>query len=166
MTEAVEITGFDRIARGVLYAVGHHNKIAAVLIQQFIGFEHQRFCCHVPQHLVDADLVAKALARQRVAQAYQIHRIAVDGSDIDNASEWDGNAGLDVEAIERIDDVDILAIGNAHRAIRLGQIDVPERVLGKVGFGKSVAGKRARGWTGKVEAYTDAGRQSSQRRKH
>src|SRR5262249_11239516 len=87
----------------------------------------------VPDHLVDpndsATIVITLLAAtltstlifaiaQRTAKADEEDRVAADRGHIDCPVKGDGQPRLEVEAVQRVDDGEILAVGLAHRAVR------------------------------------------------
>ncbi len=64
-----------------------------------------------PISLIDADHLATAVAaRQRAPEAHQEDGLAADARHIDRSVERDGETWLHVEAVERVDDAEILAV--------------------------------------------------------
>jgi hypothetical protein len=159
VAETAEVAGLDRVAGGIAHAVGDDQQVARMLFEQLVGFDHQRLRGDVPLDLVDADLAARAGATECVAQVHEVDGVAVDRGDVDVAGERDRDARLGVEAVERVDHVDVGAVGHAHRAVRLRQRHALERVVREVGLREAVARERAGGRVGHVEADGDAGGQ-------
>ena len=60
----------DRLAVRVMHAAGDDQRVARVLLEQFVGLDVQGVRGDVPDHLIDADdLAAALLGRSRVAAA-------------------------------------------------------------------------------------------------
>src|SRR2546426_482722 len=119
VAEVLERGGPHPTSCRVPHAVGDDEEIARVLVEELVGLGVQRVGRRVPDDLVDADDVA-ATATVDVAQADEEHGAAAHARDVDRPGEWDREARLEVEAVERVDDVEIGAIRHAHRTVRLG----------------------------------------------
>jgi len=70
---------------------------------------------------------------------------------------------LQVEAVERVDDVEVLAVGHPDRAVRLGQIDAQQRVVAQVQRREAIARERAGGGRREAEEGLDSGRKGESR---
>ena len=81
----------------------------------------KRVCQRVPNDSIDANNPAAGIAIwQCAAKANQEDRLAGDGCEIDRGLERDRQPRQKIEAVKSIDDVQILAVGRASEAIRLG----------------------------------------------
>src|SRR4029453_18835201 len=100
--------GLDRLAVHSANAARYDQGIARVLFEQFIGFDMQGVRGNVPDRLVDAHYLAAAfLRRSRVVELDQEDGPAVDRAHVNRAAEGNRQARLDVEPVERIDNVHV-----------------------------------------------------------
>lgn len=68
-----------------------------MLVEELVGLRVQRLGRRIPHHLIDAD----ALVALAMAETDEEHRVAGHGGDVDGTREGNGQARLQVEAIER-----------------------------------------------------------------
>src|SRR6266851_933558 len=78
----------------------------------------------------------------RAIEAEQKNRLAGDRRHVNRAIEGDAQSRLHVEAVKRVDHVEVLAVRLARSAVDQGQADPPARVLAGVLYGEAVARKR------------------------
>ena len=147
----------------VAHAAGHDQHVTRMLGQQFVGLEHQRLAGRVPQDLVDANLLSETARTLGAAQVHQVDRVAGDGGDVDVARERHRDARLGREAVQGVDDADVVAVAHPHRTVGLGQVDSPVGVVRPVAHREAVAGERPGRGVGGVEADGDAVGQHGQR---
>ena len=141
MVAGAELSRLHRFALGVAHAIGHDQRIARVLLEQLVGFGVHSVRLRIPHDLVDADFVAERAAAERAAEADQEHAVAVDARDVDRTAEGDRQARLDVESVQRIQHVDVLAANDVERAIGLGEVHAPPGVLRAIGHREAIAWK-------------------------
>src|SRR5262249_43266775 len=123
-----------------------------------VRLDMQRVGKSIPDHLVDPDnstttviaVLAATLAStviltmvQRAAKADEKDRVAGDRGRIDDPVERDREPRLEVEAVQSVDDGEILAVRLTHGAVGQGQVDASSGVLTVIGDGEPVARKRA-----------------------
>src|SRR5262249_21258333 len=115
------------------------QRVACVLLEEFVRLDVQRGGGNVPDHLIDADdLAAPVPGRSRVAEFDQENGGAADRRHVDGAAERDGQARLQVEAVERVDDGHVRIVRRPGGAVGQGKIDPAAGELGRVGHGESV----------------------------
>src|SRR5205807_6730942 len=87
VTETRELVArLDRLAVCIVNAPRYDQRVAGVLIEQFVRLHVQRAGGDIPDGLIDANDLAAALARcSRVLQLDQEDGVAVDGGDVDGA---------------------------------------------------------------------------------
>jgi len=85
------------------------------------------------------------------AQADEKDCLAGRSRSVNRAVERDRQSRLEIEAIESVDDVEVLAVGRPRVTVRLGKVDPQPRVLTWVGHTKAVARERAARMTRQVE---------------
>src|SRR5262249_34317834 len=78
--------------------------------------------------------------------------------EVDRPVEWNGEARLEVEPVERVDDSQILAIRRPSRAVGHGHIDSPPWVLTAIRYREPITGKRPGGWRRKIEERVNPAR--------
>src|SRR5712664_3443638 len=83
----------------------------------------------MPHDLVDAALVPERATAERAAEADKEDAVAFDARDVDRTAESDRQARLDVEPVQRIQHVDVLAANDVAREIGLGEVNAPPGVL-------------------------------------
>jgi hypothetical protein len=105
------------LAVGVAHAVGHHQEIARVLVEELVRLGVQGQGSRVPHDLVDPDGIAAVL----VPDLHQKHGAARHRRHVDGARERNRQPRLQVEAVQRVDDVDVRAVRRADGAIGPGQ---------------------------------------------
>ncbi len=144
LTEAAErLRRLHCVAVGVLGAVRHDQGILRVLIQELVRFDVQRIAGRIPHDLIDTDhMVAVLLVIHRVAEIDQEDILAGDRVDIDRSVERHRQPGLQVEAIQRVENLGVLVVRAVGDGVGQGQVDVQAGVLGVVRHGKPVAGER------------------------
>src|SRR3989442_10292833 len=108
VAEVLERGGPHPTSCRVPHAVGDDEEIARVLVEELVGLGVQRVGRRVPDDLVDADDVA-ATATVDVAQADEEHGAAAHARDVDRPGEWDREARLGGETVERVVYVEIRA---------------------------------------------------------
>jgi hypothetical protein len=59
-------------------------------------------------------------ALRRAPEAHDEHRAPADGPEVNGAIKRDRDPRLEVEAVERVDDIDVLASGRTRVAVGLG----------------------------------------------
>src|SRR5262249_44010259 len=153
--EVLERSRAHPMSRRVAHAVGDHEKIARVLVEQLVGLSVQRVGRGVPNHLIDADNPAAA-ATVEVAQADEEHGAAAHAGDVDRPRERDREAWLQIEAIELVEQIDVLTVGGVNSTVRLRKVDSKSGVLARIGNGKAIRGEGSSGRVGKIEQWSDA----------
>jgi len=103
----------------------------------------------VPDNLVDLD----DARRRRVSELYERDGLAGHAGRIDRAVKGDGDARLEIETIERVDDRDIVAIRRLSAAIRRWQGDPAAGDLAAVGNSELVARERANRRVREIEQH-------------
>ena len=103
-----------------------------MLGEQLVRLDVQRVRRHVPDDLIDADdtgevvnviiTIVIVFAAQCAAKADQKHRLLRSRVCINRPIEWDRNASLQAETIQRVDHVEILAVRDMNRAVRVGEV--------------------------------------------
>ena len=140
-----------RTSRRVEDAVGDAEEIARVLVEELVGLGVQRVGRRIPHHLVDAHDVAAAAA----AHADEEHGAAAHAGDVDRSGEWDREPRLEVEAVQRVNDVDVGAVRRADCTVRLGQAHAEPGLVVMVEEREAVARERPRDRRGEVEQCLD-----------
>src|SRR6516165_3964606 len=84
--------------------------------------------------------------------------LAVDRAHVDGAVKGDGQARLEVEAVQGVQQLRVLVVGEVRRGVGQGQVHPPPGVLRGVRDREAVAGERAGCRRGKVKYGVD-GRQ-------
>jgi hypothetical protein len=105
-----------------------------------VTLDVQRVGGGLPNDLVDPNPSA--------AEADEEDGLARDRRDVDRPRERDRDPRLDVEAVQRVDDVDVGAIVGARRAVRRRQVDAEGGGLRQVELGEQIAGERLLGADG------------------
>jgi hypothetical protein len=108
--------GLDLLAGRIPDISRDDEDIGRVLAQQLVGLDVERVRRHLPDNLVDP-------RHREVAEADEEHVRAVDARGIDRARERDRDPRLHVEPVERVEHVDVGAVGRAHGTVRLRQLD-------------------------------------------
>ncbi len=140
-----EARRLDPLSGGVADVGRDDEDVDRVLAQELVGLDVQRVGRHFPRDLVDpGDL--------EVGHAEQEDVRAVDARRIDRAGERDRDPRLHVEAVERVEDVDVGAVGRAHGAVRLRQLHAKTGVLRPVERRPAITGERAALGARQVEA--------------
>ena len=152
--EVRERPASHRTSRRVEDAVGDDEEIARVLVEELVGLGVQRVGRRIPHHLVDAHDVAAAAA-VAVAHADEEHGAAAHAGDVDRSGEWDREPRLEVEAVQRVDDVDVGAVRRADCTVRLGQAHAEPGLVVMVEEREAVARERPRDRRGEVEQGLD-----------
>src|SRR5262245_3067890 len=124
MREALKRTiGLEGISGRVQDGARNDQQVSGVLIQEGVRADVQRVRGDGPHDLMDADdLAGRRPAGTCAAKAYQEHGRAADRADVDRTAEWDRQARENVEAIELVKQVDVLAVGHAHGTVRLRKL--------------------------------------------
>src|SRR4029077_20994319 len=108
------------------------------------GLDVQRVRGDIPDRLIDADDLSAALfRRRRVPQLDQEDGVAVDRAHVDGAAEGHGQARLQVETVQRVDDADVVVVRWPRDTVRRREIDPPAGQLARIGNRESVAWERA-----------------------
>src|SRR5262249_17072731 len=138
------LSRLDRLPGRVPQPVGDDERIPRVLIEQGVRLDVQRVGEGVPDDLIDTDDSSGRVAAliERAAQADEKDGVAGDALDIDGPVEGNGGSGRKVEAVERVEGVDVFAVRPAFVAIRQRQIDPPCGVVARVWYREPVTGKR------------------------
>ena len=101
----------NRVSIQVPHPAGHNQRVARVLVEEFVRLYVKRVGGRVPDYLIDADdLVAGVVVSKRTPQVDQEDSLALHCCDIDGTTEGDGQPGLQIEAVERVNDVQVLAV--------------------------------------------------------
>ena len=90
-----------------------------------------------------------------VAHADEEHGAAAHAGDVDRSREWDREPRLEVEAVQRVDDVDVGAVRRADCTVRLGQAHAEPGLVVVVEEREAVARERPRDRRGEVEQGLD-----------
>src|SRR6266567_2313119 len=143
-----------RTSRRVEDAVGDDEEIARVLVEELVGLGVQRVGRRIPHDLVDAHDVAAAAA-VAVAHADEEHGTAAHAGDVDRPGEWDREPRLEVEAVERIDDVDVGAVRRPGGTVELREVHPEPGLVVVVEEREAVARERPRNRRGEVEQCLD-----------
>ena len=125
------------------------ESITGVLVEELVGLHVQRVGQSVPHDLVDADFLwcgtfVAGTAVMRTRQFQQEHGVAADRAHVNRSIEWNRQSWLEVEAIERVEDADVLAIRAALLTVGERQIDSYSRGVGGRRRRELIAGKRGR----------------------
>ena len=104
--------GEGRPARLAVHPVGHHDLVAGGLTELRRRLAVQRRAGH------DDAGEADAPADRRVADPVHVHGRPRDPPDVDRGSEADRDAGVEVEAVQLVDQPDLVAVGG--RAVQSG----------------------------------------------
>jgi hypothetical protein len=105
-------------------AVRHDEQVGRALVELLVALEVERVRCLLPHDLVDADHL--------VARPDEEDVRARRGREVDRAGERHRDPRLDVEPVERVQDVDVGAVRRAHRAVRLDEVDAETGDLARV----------------------------------
>src|SRR5262245_20416664 len=133
----------DRLSVRVPYAARDNERVARVLFEKFVRLDVQRIRGDIPDRLIDADNLAAGFGRRsRVLQLDQENGVAIDRAHIDGAAERDGQSRLQVEAIQRVDDGDVVVVRGPRGTVRQWQIDSAAGALTEVGHGEPIARER------------------------
>ena len=100
----------ERLAVGVVDAARDDEQIRRVLVELLGALCVQGVRQRLPDGLVDADDVAAGPDQEDVR--------ARDGREVDRPRERDRQTRLDVEAVERVEDGDVVAAQRVGRAVR------------------------------------------------
>ena len=125
---------------GAADAACDDQQIPRVSLELLIALDVQRVRGRLPDDLVDPDSPA--------ARADEEHGLARHGRDIDRPRERDRDPRLDVEAVERVEHVDVGAVGRPHRAIGLRKVHAEAGHLRVVRGREEVARERLAGLDG------------------
>ena len=156
--KVLERLAADSSTLGVAYPVGHHQEIACVLVEELVGLGVERVGGRIPHDLIDSDGVSAVAVV--VAQAHEEHRAAAHGGHVDGSGKRNRQAWLQVEAVERIDDVDVRAVRHADGAVGLGQAYAQPGLLLVVVDREAVARERCARGRGQVEQCLDCEREA------
>ena len=143
-----------RTSRRVEDAVGDDEEIARVLVEELVGLGVQRVGRRIPHHLVDAHDVAAAAA-VAVAHADEEHGAAAHAGDVDRSGEGDREPRLEVEAVERVDDVDVGAVRRPGGTVEPREVHPEPGLVVMVEEREAVARERPRDRRGEVEQCLD-----------
>jgi hypothetical protein len=120
-----------------MHATRDDEQVCRVLRELFVALHVQGVVRRLPLGLIDAD--------DAVVGADEKDVLARDRRQVDRPRERDRDPRLDVEAVERVEDRDVLAIADARRAVRRRQLDAKTRHLGRIGRCVEVGRKRLAG---------------------
>jgi hypothetical protein len=114
----------------------------------------------IPHDLVDPHRLAGLvfLSAEGAAKTDEKHGLRRRGGDIDRAVEWDGQPSLQGESIQRVDGVEILALGDMNRTVRVGQVHTASGVVGLIRDREDVRWERRRSRMAKIEERVNAAR--------
>jgi hypothetical protein len=137
------VAHLDRLPSGVMHTSRHDQRVARVLVEQFVRLDVQRVGGNIPDRLIDADDLAAALfRRRRVRQPDQEDGVAVDRVHVDGAAEGDGQARLQVETVQRVDDADVVVVRQPRDTVWQREIDPAAGQLARIRNRESVAWER------------------------
>ena len=113
----------------------------------------------IPHDLVDADNRAGRVASRadRATETDEEHGLGRSRIYINRAVEWDRKASLQAKAVQRIDHVEIFAVGYANCAVRVRQVHPASRVLRVIGNRKDVGGEGSRLGMAKIKERMNGG---------
>ena len=136
-----------------------------MLGEEFVGLYMERVGFLVPDDLIDPDNMATGLAAvERAPEVDEEHGVAGDRRHVDGTAEGDREAGLEVKAIEGVDDLKIVAVGGTHRAVGERQVDPQPGIVAGVSYREQVAGEGASCWSLQIEEGLDARGEHARRR--
>jgi hypothetical protein len=101
------------------------------------------------------DLAVRIIPRQRTTQANEEDRFACHCVHIDRATERNGQPRLEIEAIEGIDNSQVVTARGAFAAVRERQVDVQTSILARIGDGEQIARKGTFGRSIQTKADLD-----------
>ena len=128
----------------VEYAVGDDDGVATSLLEQSVALDVERVRFGVPDDLVHSHLVASRIRARKVAlQGNQKDVLAVDGGGINGRIEGDREACLEGEAVQSINDIEVVAVRDQYVAIGIRHVHPLSGVLVCVRDREHVARKRA-----------------------
>ena len=116
---------------------GDHEHVVAALEKRALGARVEHPVLPVPDELPQRDRGRQGLGDERQDEG----RLAGDALDGDGLVEGEREAGVHGEAVELVEQGDLVTAGAIHRAARLGQHHAAARALGGIRDGVAVAGK-------------------------
>jgi hypothetical protein len=127
---------------GVEDAPGDDDAVSAVLIEESIDLEVERMSRDIRDDLVDTDaLAATAMTPTGAPETHHENRVARDRAQVDLATERHRDARVQPPAVERVDNVEVVAVGGLQGAVGIRMCETPAGVVAGVLDGEDVGGK-------------------------
>jgi len=127
----------EAAALGVGDLGGDHEHVEAALEERALGARVEHRALSVPDELPQRGRSRRGLAGERQDEG----RLAGDALDGDGLVEGERDAGVHGEAVELVEQGDLVAAGGIHRTARLGQDHAATRALGGIRDRVAVAGE-------------------------
>src|SRR5260370_24241748 len=122
---------------------GHNQEVIRVLIKMLVRFGIQGERGRVPDNLINADSVQMGIIRVRkIVYLDKEHRVAVDRAHVNRSIKGYGEARLQIESIELVQQLRINAVRGPGRTVGQRQLDTQVSILSRVAHRKTIAGKR------------------------